>query len=110
VEGPVPSPTFNLLLRYPARDGLEVVHLDLYRVRDPDELWELGWEEVGDDDEILLVEWPERAGSHLPSHRWEIELRIPPGATAIREVEVTRHGDPGPLPGFPMAVARDELS
>lgn len=125
VSGPIPSPTFNLLFRYPARGGVEVVHLDLYRISDPDELWELGWEELGDGPEIVLVEWAGRAGSLLPEDRWEIGLSVPevsPAEAASRParntggvrvpvsrtrlVRVERVGDPPPLPGFPMALSR----
>lgn len=106
VEGPVPSPTFNLLFRYEARAGRHVVHVDLYRVRDPSELRELGWEEMGGEDEIVMVEWPERAGDQLPENRWDVTLRILPGEPKLREVEVTRVGAPPALPGFPMAISR----
>src|SRR5690606_31187178 len=41
----MPSPTFNLLFRYAAAPGVAVVHLDLYRLEDPEEIWELGWED-----------------------------------------------------------------
>jgi len=108
VEAVMPSPTFNLLFRYRGRGGLEVVHLDLFRLDDPDELWELGWEELGRDRELVLVEWPERAGELLPFPRWEIRLRIPePGATpgadraSLRRVELRAHGAPAPLPPLP---------
>ena len=47
VEGHVPSPTFNLLLRYEGDGGVNVVHMDLYRLDEPSELWELGWESLG---------------------------------------------------------------
>jgi tRNA threonylcarbamoyladenosine biosynthesis protein TsaE len=73
VSGDVLSPTFNLMLRYSSPAG-EVVHLDLYRLEDPEEVWELGWEELGRDGEIVMVEWPERAGELLPAERIEIEL------------------------------------
>ena len=46
--------------------------MDLYRVEDMGELWEIGWEELGARREIVLVEWPERAGGLLPGDRWEI--------------------------------------
>jgi tRNA threonylcarbamoyl adenosine modification protein YjeE len=69
----IPSPTYNLLLRYASPEG-DVVHLDLYRLEDPGEVWELGWEELGRDDELVLVEWPERAERHLPAERIEISL------------------------------------
>lgn len=104
VEGAMPSPTFNLLFRYPARDGIEVVHMDLYRLRDPEELWELGWEELGRDPEIVLVEWPERAGGHLPEDRWEIHLVSPEPGAGLRNVQVHRVGSPPHLPGFPVTL------
>jgi tRNA threonylcarbamoyladenosine biosynthesis protein TsaE len=58
VEGPVTSPTFAIAHRYPARDGLLVAHLDLYRLRsladeDPDLL-----DDYLGIDRITFVEWP----------------------------------------------------
>ena len=79
VREPMPSPTFNLLLRYPLADGRTVVHLDLYRIASPDELHELGWFDLGQDGEVVLVEWPERAGPFRPDPAWA--LRLAPGPT-----------------------------
>jgi tRNA threonylcarbamoyladenosine biosynthesis protein TsaE len=106
VGGAIPSPTFNLLFRYPANEGVEVVHLDLYRLREPEELWELGWEELGGENEIVLVEWPERAGSHLPEDRWDIHLLLPEPGSHLRIVRVHRVGTPPHLPGFPVTLER----
>jgi tRNA threonylcarbamoyl adenosine modification protein YjeE len=103
-KGPMPSPTFNLVFRYPAARGIQVVHMDLYRVRDPAELWELGWEELGAEAELVLVEWPERAGDLLPRDRWDVDLTTPAGMLDQREVQVARVGGPSHLPGFPMAL------
>lgn len=105
VEEPMPSPTFNLVFHYETPRGVRVVHLDLYRVRDADELWELGWEELGRDGEIVLVEWPERAAELLPRDRWDIELRLLRDAPSLREISVRRVGEPAHLSGFPMAVS-----
>jgi tRNA threonylcarbamoyl adenosine modification protein YjeE len=105
VEGAVPSPTFNLMFRYPSNRGVQVVHMDLYRVSDPDELWDLGWPELGDQDELVLVEWPDRAEGLLPEHRWEITLGPVPGDEAARTVSVSRFGVPQHLPGFPVSGA-----
>jgi len=105
VRQPMPSPSFNLLFRYPARAGIEVVHLDLYRLERPDELHELGWDELGRGREIVLVEWPERAGELLPVDRWLIELSIPRGKPLLRDVSVSRVGRPPELAGFPMSVS-----
>ena len=105
VEGAVPSPTFNLVFRYPSRRGVQVVHMDLYRLSDPHELWELGWQELGDQDELVLVEWPDRAEGMLPEHRWEITLGSVAGDRGARTVSVIRFGVPQPLAGFPVSVS-----
>ena len=97
VDEPMPSPTYNLVFRYAARSG-SVVHFDLYRVVAPDELWELGWSELGREAEIVLVEWPERAGPHLPDDRWVVELSVAEGAPSLRNVTCRRVGDPPALP------------
>lgn len=104
VEGTLPSPTFNLCFRYPSGRDVEVVHMDLYRLTDPDEVWELGWAEIVAGDGIVLVEWPERAGDHLPETRWEVSLRPVQGDPLGRIVEATRVGHPPDLPTFPLTV------
>ena len=104
VEGPIPSPTFNLLFEYSTPRGFSVVHVDLYRLEHPQELWELGWEDLGASSEIVLVEWPERAGGFLPANRWEVELSVPEASDHLREVAVTRFGQPAHLPGFPVCL------
>ncbi len=98
VRGGMPSPTYNLLFRYPAGGGRTVVHLDLYRLEDPAELRELGWEELGAPDEVVLVEWPERAGDALPADRWEILLEAPSPTAPLRRVEIRAVGSPSPIP------------
>ena len=97
VEGPMPSPTFNLLFWYPLPGGGSVVHADLYRVRSVAELAWLGWDDLLADGSIALVEWPERAGGELPDDRWEIELSIP-GEAGVRAAVARRHGTPRELP------------
>jgi len=105
VRQTMPSPSFNLFFRYRGRLGLDIVHMDLYRIESPDELWELGWEELGTENEIVLIEWPERAEGLLPSDHWLIELSTPPGKQLLRDVSVTRVGSPPELAGFPMSVS-----
>jgi tRNA threonylcarbamoyl adenosine modification protein YjeE len=105
VEGVVPSPTFNLVFRYPSSRGVEIVHMDLFRLTDPDELGELGWQELGAQDELVLVEWPDRAEGMLPEHRWEITLGPVSGDQQARTVSVSRFGVPQYLPGFPVSVS-----
>jgi tRNA threonylcarbamoyl adenosine modification protein YjeE len=74
VVAAMPSPTYNLVFRYDGRDGTEVVHMDLYRLEQPEDVWALGWSELGRENELAVVEWPERAGSLLPVNRWDFHL------------------------------------
>jgi len=71
VTGPVPSPTYTLVERYPVTHG-EVLHLDLYRIADTGELEFLGLDELTP--RLWLVEWPERAGAQLPPADLHIHL------------------------------------
>lgn len=97
VEGDVPSPTFNLLFSYDTPRGIRVQHLDLYRLDDPDEVWELGWSELGGPDDLVMIEWPGRAESLLPAQRWEVEIEEV-GDANVRRVSASPVGDPPPLP------------
>src|SRR5690606_28791025 len=97
VDAPMPSPTFNLVFRYTTPSGRTVAHLDLYRLDDPGDAWELGWEERSDGEEITRGEWPERAGDLLPADRWDILLRH--GALPeLRSVTIEAVGDAPPIP------------
>ena len=100
VSGPMPSPTFNLLYRYDTARGAEVVHLDLYRLERVEEVWELGWSELGRDEQIVLIEWPERAEDILPEPRWDIFLTMDtPETRTLRLERVGAAPDLPPLPG-----------
>jgi tRNA A37 threonylcarbamoyladenosine biosynthesis protein TsaE len=93
------------MFRYPSSRGVDVVHMDLYRVTDPSELWELGWQDLGGKDELVLVEWPDRAEGLVPENRWEITLSPVAGEPDTRRVGVNRFGAPLSLPGFPVSVS-----
>ena len=97
VTGPIPSPTFNLLFEYPtAREG-RVLHFDLFRLEEAEEVWELGWEELATGPELVLIEWPERAEALLPVPRWDIFLTGSDDPLR-RWVESHSVGDPPPPP------------
>lgn len=66
LSGDAPSPTFAIVQPYaPPEVRLPVLHVDLYRVDDPAELYELGLDEALTDS-ALIVEWPERAPDWWP--------------------------------------------
>jgi len=82
----VTSPTYAVVHEYDTPLG-PVVHADLYRVRRPGELDELGWEELVARARAVLVEWPERAGEHhLPPHTLHLMLDHVPGLPTVRSL------------------------
>ncbi|MBV9077175.1 MAG: tRNA (adenosine(37)-N6)-threonylcarbamoyltransferase complex ATPase subunit type 1 TsaE [Methylobacteriaceae bacterium] len=70
----VPSPTFTLLQTYDGPRG-PVHHVDLYRLAGPDQLVELGFDELRQDG-VMLLEWPERAESVLGTTRLDLALEL----------------------------------
>lgn len=67
-----------------------ILHLDLYRVRDEDELDELGFTELLASPAIKLIEWADRFPACLPHARLEIHIR--PVAAAARDFEIAALG------------------
>ncbi len=70
----VPSPTFTLAEVYDTPRGV-FWHFDLYRLEQPEQVFELGWEEARADG-IALIEWAERLGPLLPHERLTVTLSI----------------------------------
>lgn len=67
----VPSPTFTLVQSYELRHP--VCHFDLYRLADDSELAELGLDEALERG-VVLIEWPDKAGSALPADAISVEI------------------------------------
>lgn len=74
VSGPVRSPTYTLVERYPLAGGGEALHLDLYRIGGAAELEYLGLDDVPA--WLWLVEWPERGAGGLPAADLHVHLAI----------------------------------
>ncbi len=61
----VTSPTFCIVSEHPSERFL-VVHMDLYRLQDEGDVLQIGWEDYLARGAVLVVEWPDRAGSLIP--------------------------------------------
>ena len=66
------SPTFVLMTRHQGRLALH--HLDLYRINDPWEAWDLGVDEQLLGDGVCVVEWADKAAELFPADSCWIEL------------------------------------
>lgn len=79
----VTSPTFALVHRYASPRG-PVYHLDLYRLRSPDELTNIGWDDIVAEHALLIVEWPGNAGGRLPPAHVSLDLEHVPDDVSRR--------------------------
>ena len=74
----VSSPTFTLIKEY--RQGrLPIYHMDLYRLGDPSELYELGLWEYYDGDGVCLVEWSNLFDDLWPDHALVVDIALGQG-------------------------------
>jgi tRNA threonylcarbamoyladenosine biosynthesis protein TsaE len=90
-EGPARSPTYSLIEPYRLA-GRDVYHCDLYRLRDPEELEDLGLRDLLGGSSLLLVEWPERAGERLREPDLHLHLEY---TDAGRQVTVEASSEAG---------------
>ena len=79
------SPTYALVHHYEA-GAAPVYHVDCYRLKHPDEARDVGFDEMVREHAIVLIEWPERAGSWAPPLDRHFQLAHDPDPT-IRVVE-----------------------
>ena len=82
-RGPVRSPTYTLVEPYRLA-GRDVAHCDLYRLRDPDELEDLGLRDLMTPRALLLVEWPEKADGRLGAADLVLDLEYAGGGRTVR--------------------------
>jgi tRNA threonylcarbamoyladenosine biosynthesis protein TsaE len=84
LEEEAPSPSFAIVQPYaPPEVRLPVLHVDLYRIDDPDEVEELGLDDARSDS-LLVVEWPERLGADYWHDALWLSLELTPdGARAL---------------------------
>lgn len=87
LAGEAPSPSFAIVQPYaPPEVRIPVLHVDLYRIEDPDEIEELGLDEALADS-LLIVEWPERAPGLWPD-ALALSLSIEPDGSRALTAEV----------------------
>ena len=89
--GPVKSPTFALVEHYALAIGT-VHHIDLYRVKDPEELEFLGMRDYLNGRSTCLVEWPERGAGTLPETDIDVIIHV---ANHGRTVQIVSHTESG---------------
>ena len=72
INEPITSPTFTIVNEYYGKFTL--YHFDVYRIDDPDEMYEIGYDEYIDGDGVCVIEWPQLIDEILPEKRYNIHI------------------------------------
>lgn len=91
-QGAVKSPTFTLVEPYEL-GGTRVLHYDLYRLTDPEEVEFLGMRDFLDGRTLTLIEWPEKAAGFLPPPDLELTLEVLNSGRRLSWQALTSHGE-----------------
>ena len=85
-RGRATSPTYALVHHYDA-GPIPVYHVDCYRLRQPDEARDLGFDDMIRERAIILIEWPERAGTWAPplDRHFKLFYDSDPGSRVVEE-------------------------
>lgn len=71
----VSSPTFAIVNEYSDQKGLPIFHFDLYRIKNPVELLDIGFDEYCKADGYCFIEWPEIAEQYVTDDFLPVEIR-----------------------------------
>ena len=73
----ITSPTFTLMQEYSGRSNgemVKMVHMDLYRLKYPEEVEIIGVSDAFTKENICLIEWPEISEDYLPEDALDVVI------------------------------------
>jgi len=77
IQEPVVSPTFTILQEYTA-GRIPLYHFDVYRIEEPEEMEEIGYEDYFFGEGVTLIEWSTLIAELIPSHAKKIIIEKDP--------------------------------
>jgi tRNA threonylcarbamoyladenosine biosynthesis protein TsaE len=72
---------------------LNVVHLDVYRLDNVQELVDIGFEELLDPSRVVFIEWGDAVERVLPASHLDVEIRLDPSDENARTLTFRANGD-----------------
>lgn len=76
VEDVVNSPTFALVNEYTSGRGKPIYHFDFYRIKNLEEVYDMGYEDYFYSGHLCLLEWPELIESILPEDAVRVDITV----------------------------------
>ena len=83
----VRSPTFTLVNEY--QGHVPLYHFDFYRLANPDEVWDLGFEEYLESEGVVIIEWADKFPSLFSAPPLQVRIHIAP--SECRTIQCTSH-------------------
>jgi len=88
VKEPVTSPSFAIVNEYVSAKGDTIFHFDFYRLKNQEEVFDMGYEDYFFSNHICLIEWPEKVVGVLPDKRLDVYITENPDGSRTLSVNV----------------------
>ncbi len=79
VKDTVTSPSFSIINEYKTFENDSVFHFDFYRIKNKEEVYDIGYEDYFYSGSYCLIEWPEKIKELLPANYVYVTINIFPG-------------------------------
>jgi len=83
----ITSPTFTLINEYKTSQGESLYHIDFYRIRKTEEVFDFGIEEYLSSGSYCFMEWPELVGDILPPGTVSVRITVMDNEQRILDIE-----------------------
>lgn len=83
------SPSFTLVNEYLTEDGKSIYHIDFYRIKNTEEVFDIGLEEYLFGVSYCFLEWPEVVEELLPPGTVRINIKVGKSEERILEIALT---------------------
>lgn len=91
IDESIQSPSFTISRTYDARDGLQLIHYDFYRLVDAGIMQNELQEAMADSKNIIIIEWSDLVNDSLPSDRLRVVIKTT--AEESRELSLESGGE-----------------
>lgn len=84
----VSSPTFAIVNEYETETADIIYHFDFYRIKNAEELYDIGFEEYTQDNTWCFIEWPEKAKELIPDDFLKVEITIAEDSSRVIQLHL----------------------